>query len=148
VGSIDSNTWQLLNVVVLTVLGIVVSGILWRTRGAASGVRGLAWSLLPGAAYLTGTLTLLWQIGDAVSSWAVSFVFNPFVWVGLGLGGVSAALFLTAHQMRRRGLGRKGRATSPPPAGRLPAQRSDRAAAPVDDDMADIEAILRKHGIS
>ena len=154
-GSIDDNTWLLLNVAVLTVLGLVVSGLLWRSRGAASGVRGLAWSLVPGAAYLTGTLDLLVDVGSAVSTWAVQFVFSPVVWLGVVLAGGSATLFVASSLMRRRGVGaapagtargdRKALATSP---GAAPAQAPRPAGDPADDDMDDIEAILRKHGIT
>jgi len=79
-------------------------------------------------------------------------VFSPLVWAGIVLAGVSVVLFGVSGAMRSRGVG--GR---PKPGGKeksLPAQRSAPAAGPAkpqaakdDDDMADIEAILRKHGI-
>lgn len=155
-GSIDSATWQILTLT-LTLIGVVSTVLLWRLRGPASAVRGLAWTLVPAAAYLTGTLRLGWEIVDAVGSWAVRFAFSPFVWLGIALAGVSATLFVVAGQMRRRGVGTRGRpakakrarATSEDP--QLPERRSNQPATPAvdsDDDMADIEAILRKHGIS
>ena len=149
-GSLDNVTWQALTVI-LTLTGLVASGLLWRKRGAASGLRMLAIALLPVAAFLTGTLRLLWEIGDAVVSWAVRFAFSPFVWLGIVVAGVSAVLFAVSSGMRRRGLGTKGRpAEQSPPAGpSLPASPSRVAAKPeADDDPDDIEAILRRHGIS
>jgi len=112
----------------------------------------LAIALLPMAAYLTGTLRLLWEIGDAVVSWAVRFAFSPFVWLGIVVAGVSAVLFTVSAAMLRRGLGTKGRPAEPSPTAgaSLPGTPSRRAAAtpPPDDDSDDIEEILRRHGIS
>jgi hypothetical protein len=145
VGSIDTITWQALTLV-LTLAGLLSTGLVWKSRGATSGLRMLAVALLPAAAYLTGTLRLLWEIGDAILTWATRLAFSPTVWLGVMLAGISLALFLTARMLRRRGIG------TPPPAGgkALPADTSRRPAkAPQeDDDMADIEAILKRHGIS
>ena len=155
---IDASTWQALGLV-LTVLGLLISVVLWKRRGPASGLRGVAWSLLPLAAGLTGTLRLLWQIGDAIVSWALRLVFSPVVWIGIAVAGVSLMLFAVSAAMRARGVGATGRggATDKEPGGaELPGRRSSAPAtrsqrnepAKQDDDMDDIEAILRKHGIS
>lgn len=157
-GSIDEVTWQVLTVL-LTLLGLVGSVLLWRARGPASGLRGVAWSLLPVAFLLTGTWRLVWEIGDAVSSWAVRFVFSPVVWLGIAVAGTSVALFFVAARLRTRGHGAtSGRsrrtsklesgqgAASLPPAGSKPAATLQNKS--VDDDMAEIEAILKKRGIS
>ena len=146
---IDSSTWQALGVT-LTVVGLLVSVLLWRRRGPASGLRGVAWALLPAAAGLTGTLRLLWQVGDEVASWAVRLVFSPLVWAGIVLAGVSVVLFGVSAAMRNRGVG--GRKKDGTKEKSLPAERSTPGARPPatkgdDDDMDDIEAILRKHGI-
>ena len=85
--SIDSSTWQALGLT-LTVVGLLLSVLLWRRRGPASGLRGVAWALLPAAAGLTGTLRLVWDIGDSVVNWAVRLVFSPVVWLGIVLAGV------------------------------------------------------------
>src|SRR3954469_882507 len=60
VGDIDASTWQAIGIT-LTLVGLVISFVVWKRRGAAAGLRGVAWSLLPAAAGLTGTLRLLWQ---------------------------------------------------------------------------------------
>ncbi len=143
---IDATTWQALGLT-LTVLGLLLSLLLWRRRGPASGVRGIAWSLLPLAAGLTGTLRLLWQIGDSIVSWAVRLVFSPVVWLGIAVAGVSLMLFAVSAAMRARGVGTSKRTA---PAKELPDKPSRKRAEPAvqDKDMDDIEAILRKHGIS
>jgi hypothetical protein len=153
VNPIDAATWQALGLL-LTVLGLLLSIVLWRRRGPASGIRGAAWSLLPLAAGLTGTLRLLWQIGDSILSWALRLVFSPVVWLGVATFAVSVMLFAVSAAMRARGVGGRredGRAVTGTERGEsLPGTASRRRAEPAvqDKDMDDIEAILRKHGIS
>lgn len=152
--SIDSSTWQAVGLT-LSVVGLVLSALLWKRRGAAAGLRAVAWSLLPAAAGLTGTLRLVWDIGDSVVGWATRLVFSPVVWAGIVLAGVAVVLFGISGAMRARGLGGSARAAgSAKSVGAsggeraLPATRSRKAEpAAQDDDMDDIEAILRKHGI-
>ena len=151
-GTLDQATWLALTAV-LTAVGGVTTVLLWRRRGAASGLRALAWTLRPGAAYLTGTLRLLATVADEVTSWAVSLVFSPIVWSGVVLAGVSAALFLVAAAMRRRGYGgrrrvEKGSAGKGGSQDTPTAVTRRRPAVEPDDDMAEIESILKKHGIS
>jgi hypothetical protein len=159
VGVIDSSTWQALGVL-LTLVGLLLSVVVWRRRGTVAGMRAVAWSLLPAAAGLTGTLKLIWQIGDNIVSWAVHLVFSPVVWLGIVMAGVSLMLFAITAAMRARGVGSAGgkpaakeskqpKEALSPTRSTTPARRSGGGKAPAeDDDMADIEAILRKHGIS
>jgi len=149
VGGIDATTWQALGLVI-TLIGLGVSVLVWRRRGTASGLRAVAWSLLPAAAGFTGTLKLLWQIGNDVADWAVRLIFSPVVWLGISLAVVAVVLFVVSGAMRSRGVG--GRATDPgrtssPALGGRPSARPARGPAADDDGMDDIEAILRKHGI-
>lgn len=154
-GSYDATTWQAIGVT-LTVVGLVLSFLAWRARGAAAGLRGVAWSLLPLAAAMTGLLRVAFEVADSVSSWAVRLVFSPVVWSGLVLGGVSVALFVVSGLLRRRGPRRPSRKErKAAAAGSSPAAVTGTGPAPAtgtapaqDDDMADIEAILKKHGIS
>ena len=143
----DATTWRAIGIT-LTVVGLVISFLLWKRRGAAAGLRGTAWSLLPAAAGLTGTLRLLWEIGDSVVSWAVRLVFSPVVWIGVALAGLSLILFVVSAALRTRGASPS--AAGPRTAKSLPDRRSSPEAEPAapDQDTDDIEAILRKHGIS
>ncbi len=141
--------------VVLTGMGGAWTWYALRHRGLAAGVRGAALTLLPPAAYLTGTLQLAGDIGQSVADWATRLVFSPTVWLGIVVFGVSAALFGLSGFMRGRGLG-AGR--SGPPSEERPgrSQRTvgqlevskGRPAPAIDDDLGDIEAILRKRGIT
>ena len=60
-GEYDATVWQALGVT-LTAVGLLLSGLVWRRRGAASGLRGVAWSLLPLAAALIGLLRVVWEV--------------------------------------------------------------------------------------
>lgn len=153
---VDSSTWQALGLV-LTIVGLGLSVVVWRRSGAGHGLRAVSWSLVPLAAALTGVLRLVWEILDSVLSWATRLVFSPVVWLGIAVAGVAVVLHLAGGLLVRRS--RKavgapeqasaGELTSAPPATRpttrtKPAKRSDA----VVEDQDDIEAILRKHGIS
>ncbi len=140
-GEIDKVTWYAMGML-LTTLGLVLSYLRYQKKGFAAGVRGVAWSLLPLALALTGTLKLGGQILDDVGRWAAHLVFSPVVWLGISLAGVSVVLFGVSGWLDRRAAG----PGKPAATEQLPA-RGKRPANPADDDMADIEAILRKHGI-
>jgi MFS family permease len=169
----------------LTILGLVLSYLTYRRRGLRPAVMGVAISLLPIAAYLTGAIEMLWKMGAAIGTFATGFVFSPSKWAGIGVTGLAIALFLAAGGRKRRRASREarraaradrkpeaegssaapalGRAKTTPgtqilptersrvPADRAPASASakgSRKAAPRDDDdMKDIEDILRKRGI-
>ena len=85
----------------LTLLGVILSWVAWRRRGAAAGLRGVAWSLLPLAAYLTGAIKMLWQMGAAIGDFASSFVFSPRVWAGVIVAGAAGVLFAVSGGLRR-----------------------------------------------
>lgn len=167
-------TWAAL-AVVLTVIGAVVTLLVWRRRGAASGLRMLALTLLPAAAWLTGMLEMLTRIVGAVADWATGLVLSPVVWTGFALFGIAALLFVVSGVLRGRQLARAtGPAGGAARGGQAKATRSGHSSAlpkaqptaqagaqprsqteaksggsdPIlDDDMSDIEDILRRRGI-
>jgi hypothetical protein len=145
--SYDSAAWGALAFAISTLLG-VVTFFRWRRSGLAAGLRGSAWTILPVAAWLTGVLELAFDIGDSVGHWAIHLVFSPVVWLGIVLAGVSAVLFGAAALAGGRG-GRGADAAQAPALDRpRRAGRKSAGAPAIDDDLGDIEAILRKHGIS
>ena len=116
-----------------------------RRRGDLLGaVRWVGWALIPPALLMTGSVGLVGRISSAVASWAANLVFNPLTWAGLLVGGIGVVMIGGATALRRR----RG------PAPTAPAGKEKRAVAagqpkqaPVDDDMAEIEEILRRRGI-
>jgi hypothetical protein len=138
----------------LTLLGLIISWVVWRRRGAAAGLRWAAVSLLPLAAYLTHAVKMLWQIGSAIGSFATSFIFSPQVWAGVALTGLAIVLFVVSGTLRGR-TRKSGTKSADGPAG-LPAgapagkalKPAKKAKAPaVDDDLGDVADILRRHNI-
>ena len=156
-GTIDESTWTAL-ALILTILGAVYTWFAWRRRGPAAGVRGLAWTLLPVAAWLTGTLELIVGIVEDIVSWAAKLVFSPVVWLGIVVAGVAVALFFLSGVMRARGIGVREGAPAVRSAGKKEVSAGKPAGQPAgkkqakgnDDDIEDlddIEAILKRHGI-
>jgi hypothetical protein len=125
----------------ITVLGLVAGWRVARRRGVASGMRGAAWSLVPMAAYLTG-----------LTEWMTSLVFSPVKWAGVAVLGLAGVLYVVSGVMLRRGAGSAGveedggRAAAEGTRAKGEVERSQPAAA--DPDLAEIENILRKRGIS
>ncbi|MFC7584224.1 cellulose synthase [Nonomuraea antimicrobica] len=138
-------------------------------------MRVTAWALLPLAAFLTGALQALWTVGTTVAGFVTGLVFNPGVWAGVALAGLSVVLFVVSGVIRGRKLsaGRKNDADPPsersarPAAGQspqAPAPGRPAASGPAatrpqpavnakqqgkgDDDFADIEELLKRRGIS
>jgi len=151
--TLDSTTWAAL-ALVLTVLGAGYSWVAFRRHGLAAGLRGLAWTLIPIAAWLTGTLRLAADILNAVMDWAARLVFSPAVWLGVIVAGAAAVLWVASGVMRARGIGVRGKAPEvrSTEAKEVPATKGGKQAkqkAKNDDieDMDDIEAILKRHGI-
>ena len=159
----------------LTGLGLVLSYLAMRRRGIGVGLRWAAWSLLPMAAYLTGSIEMFWKMGVAVGDFAKGFVFSPRVWSGIAVAGLAVVLFIVSGQMRRRGVkqGRDKRAAEPgsgtagavtdssrtaggqlatrpasPAPAKAPAKSRKGKNADDDDDLGDVADILRRHGIT
>ncbi|MGB6579859.1 MAG: cellulose synthase [Streptosporangiaceae bacterium] len=160
----------------LTGIGLVLSYLAMRRRGIGVGLRWAAWSLLPLAAYLTGSTEMFWKMGVAVGDFAKGFVFSPRVWSGIAVAGLAVVLFIVSGPLRRQrvkpgqdkraaeaGSGAAGAVTPSPrtatgqlatrPAGPAPAKapakaRKGKTAGDDDDDLGDVADILRRHGIT
>lgn len=166
---LDAATWQALGLL-LTLLGLGTSALVWSRRGPARGLRAVAWSLIPLAAALTGTLRLAGDIVGAVTRWSSRLVFDPLTWTGIAVAGVSAALFvLSGRLIRRDPTSRKARragttasepapdalgsqASAPPATPPGPATGNAKSSATGsstgDPELDEIEAILRRRGIT
>ncbi|MBD3145427.1 cellulose synthase [Microbispora bryophytorum] len=159
----------------LTAVGVGLSYLTFRRRGVTAGLRATAWSLLPLAAYLTGALQTLWNVGAAVVGFVTGLVLSPAVWAGVVLAGLSALLFVVSGTLRGRALSRTRTARPEPGGGAAAPERSAAARTtapqaatpkaattkavqtgktaprqveqPAGDDFSDIEAILKRRGI-
>ena len=145
----------------LTLLGLILSWGAWRRRGAAAGLRGVAWSLLPLAAYLTGAIKMLWQMGAAIGDFASSFVFSPRVWAGVIVAGAAGVLFAVSGGLRRVRRSRSGggaavaQASRPAQPGQpsqpakalKPASKPPKSPAKDDDALGDAAEVLKRMGI-
>ncbi|SEG66509.1 hypothetical protein SAMN04489712_108199 [Thermomonospora echinospora] len=134
----------------ITLLGLVVSYGVAKRRGAASGLRGAAWSMVPLAATLTG-----------VTGFVADLVFSPAKWAGVALAGLAVLLYLVSGVMLSRrgdgdgggrpqvgGAGTAGRAGRKERGERRPQRAVEPSAGPsADPDLAEIEEILRRRGI-
>jgi hypothetical protein len=141
------NTWNSIAwfpiCVGLTAAGLVVSYFIWRRRGVRPAIRMGAWSLVPLALYLTGSILLVGRIGSAVVQFAQSFVFSPKTWSGVVLLGVTVLILLVTggiplltssrrrakkKELKKAGQGQGGQAaTTTGGAVALPARQGDRA---------------------
>jgi len=145
---------------IVTIIGLVLSFIAWRKKGLRSGLRGVAWSLLPIVMYLTGAIRLVGHLGSAIVQFAGGFVFSPKAWLGVTLAGVALLCFLISGGIpllggtRRRNKARRQRArdskgysgADATPAA-PPARQQPQVPAASDDDLSDVQDILRRHGI-
>lgn len=139
----------------LTLVAGTYTWYAYTRRGLGAGLKGAGLTLLPVAAYLTRTLRMLAEIGDAIADWATRLVFSPVVWTGIVVAGLAVVLYGAGRVVEARGGGAPARgrpqkqrgpeqlpgSPATPPAGR-------RSPAPVDDEFADIEALLKNRGIT
>jgi cytochrome c oxidase assembly factor CtaG len=141
---------------IVTIIGLLLSVWAWRAKGWRSGMRGIAWSLLPVVMYLTGAIRLVGRLGSAIVVFAGNFVFSPKTWLGVILFFVAAALFLATggiplvqrgrkRQKRREARQRSGETAAAP--SQIPAAPAESHLPQPDDDLGDVEEILRRRGI-
>ena len=155
--------------VAVTALGLVWSYRIWRKDGVHRGMRAIAWSLIPLAAYLVGAVGLIGRLVNAVVIFAGSLVFSPKTYAGVIVVIVALLLFVLSgglplakeRKARKRRKAEKAAARAQRDSGQpaAAAGRETKAVeprkhkAPVpggqdDDDMSDIEEILKRRGIN
>jgi hypothetical protein len=151
---VDDVTWGALTLT-LTAVGGFYTWWAYKNRGATPAVRGLAFSLLPAAAWLTGTLQMFSNIASEITDWAVHLAFSPKVWLGVILAGMSVALFFLSGFLRDRGVGggtrrRTDDSTTTTRAEPRALPKAKQSPGALDDDGLDdeIAAILKRRGIS
>ncbi|MGI3782484.1 MAG: hypothetical protein ACRYG2_17115 [Janthinobacterium lividum] len=140
----------------LSLVGVVVALFVFRRGRRGRAVQVLALALLPVALYLTGLLRLVWDAVVALARWATGDVFDLAAWIGFGVLALCVVLWIVGGVLGRR---RRRVAKAAPAGSAKPGQvttgrssvgrtRQPAAAAPAqDDDMAEIEALLKSRGI-
>jgi hypothetical protein len=93
----------------LTALGLVLTVLIGRRRSVRAMLHGTAWSLIPIAAYMTGSTLMFWRIGEAIGNFATSFAFSTLRWAGIGVAALAVVLFLAGGGRQRRKAARAGR---------------------------------------
>ena len=141
----------------MTVLMLVLTVVTWRRRGAGTGLKLLGVSLLPMAAIMLGLQHTLRLVVTAVWDFITQFVGITTAWIGLGMAALGVLLYLLGGAINARQLSRS-RAGEPTavqgetrravgPSGRsAPPDKNRKPAA--DDDLSDVEEILRRRGIN
>lgn len=152
----------------LAAVGLIITFFVWRRKGLAFGLRGLAWSMLPLVAGLLGLMNVIMQFVLGLFGVLAGLVFNPIVWAGVALVPLMVILYVASGFMKARGIGvkqpgaNKGKASegggapagaqgapaagaAKPAAGQVKAPQQKKAGG--DEDFDEIEALLRKHGI-
>ena len=133
--------------VALTVLGVVATWLAARRGRTAGALTAAGLTLLPMALYLTGLLRLVAILIDQAIGLLTGFVFSPVVWFGFGLGGVACLLIAAGRMVRRRAREAGPAAVSGGPKPKQVPKASAKPAPPIDDEFADIEALLKRRGI-
>jgi len=142
----------------LALLGIIATGIAWRRGNKGRVVQGIGLALAPVALYFSGLLRLIWNGVVAIGSWAAKIIFSPAVWFGLSLLALCVVLWVVGGFLARRFPAKKKTAETKPGqvAGRstavaLPAARtaakSKQLQPQIDEELAEIEALLKSRGI-
>ncbi|WP_043471856.1 hypothetical protein [Kitasatospora sp. MBT66] len=108
--------------VALTAAGVAVAGLRAYRRRFLSATRWFAVALVPLGLYLTGLFPVARTIGDELADWATKLVFDPRVWTGIVLLGVSAGLLAATRWAGRRGAVAGGSESRPAAAGPAPAR--------------------------
>lgn len=145
----------------LTLVGLVLTVLLWRRRGAGAGMRMLGVSLLPGAIVLVGLQGVLKELWKSVVRFATNMLFSPQIWVGVGMGVIAVLCILignrlTVHKLKEVGstttvsgsnpaVSGGAKAKSGSPAKQVAAKNPKETGL---EGMDDIDEILKRRGIN
>lgn len=138
--------------VALTALGGIYTWWALRHRGFATAVRAAGITLLPLAAWMTGLLQVFGTVTNAFVHFFTRLVFSPFVWLGVIVFVVAFVLIgasnLVARRERPGSPGTSARKRQRPQAKPKAVGATSPHDPLIDDEMAEIQAILKKRGIS
>lgn len=145
---------------------VIIGIVLWIKDRRGRGLRSIGVGLGVIGLYLTGLLNLLWSAGVALVGWARQLVLDPRIWAGLGLLALMVVLWIVGGYLmnrrvkaKARGEVGRGHGGSQPAVQRrssttggteIGTQSGTRAGGGqgLDSEDAEIEALLKKRGIS
>ena len=102
-GTVDDVTWGALTLT-LTAIGGFYTWWAYKTRGMTPAIRGLAITLLPAAAWLTGTLRLFTEIADRYKTRAGGYCRVLRAGVRYGDAATMAVIELVDRNVAAKGL--------------------------------------------
>ena len=145
----DEAAWGALTLS-LTVLGGIYTWFAFRSRGFVAGLRGVGFTIIPVALLLTDTLEMATKIGSAVGDWVGGFAFSPSSWLGIILAVASVTCFVAAGFIAERSAGATASEAKPSrkELNKGKSTKKEPVLSDVDPEMAEIEALLRKRGIT
>lgn len=96
-----------------------------------------------------GGFLLIGASAIGIVGFVAGIVFSPLAWLGVIALGIAGALFVAGQRLEGRSpkAARAAEGSKPERVGRQPTRPAVEAQAAVDDELSEIEAILRKHGI-
>lgn len=146
----------------LSLVGIVITAVIWKMAPVRTVVWWLGAALLPMAVYLLGLVPLAVDGYETLRRWYGTLAVTPLVWTGAVLGGLGLLLMLVSRVLPARprqpkpappaGDRRAVPATPARPAPQVtPGQGTSRGpagpATPSDSELDEVTEILRRRGI-
>lgn len=163
----DPNLLHLLVAGGLTLVGIIITAIIWRAAKVRTVVWWLGLSLIPISIYLLGLSQQAVDAYTTLRAWFDGLAFTPLVWAGVATLGLGALLMLVSRVIPAKPRKKRdaapaapaappasARGTSPALASRAPAQpaaptprTSASQSTPADADLDEVTEILKRRGI-
>lgn len=161
---LDPNLLQLLVAGGLTLLGVIITAVIWTWAKVRTVMFWFGLSLLPIALYLLGLGPQVVDAYHTLRAWYATLSLTPLVWTGISLGGLGVALMLISRFVParpRRKAGAVGSGAPPRPTAQRPAAvaaparpapaasstRTTASQATPSDDLDEVTEILRRRGI-
>lgn len=150
-------------IAVMTVIVAITAGLFARGRSMRALFAGIGCALIPLALYLTGLTTLMANGISSLIAWFNQATWDSATSWGASLGGLGIVLIVISRFLRKQETSAKPKPAAPSPKERpgvtagtpkasasAPSQPKGRPTqpAPADDDLDEIEAILKKRGIN
>lgn len=159
----DPNVLHLIIAAALTVLGVVITALIWKSAQVKTVFWWIGLTMIPMAVYLAGLAPAVAGAITTLRLWWGTLTFTPIVWVGLILGGLGTLLLLGSRlipsesRADRKALKASSKPSKPATGNGRPTTKAvaPRPAAPSpqpaqgdDSDFDEIADLLRKRGIN